>query len=74
MHRAPLLQAIARYAARHPDEEAVPARFAAFVRAHPRFLAWVPWNRLAACTTEESILRMAAKSQGLACSIASGES
>lgn len=35
MHRKPLLDALARYAALHPVEAACAARLAAFVRAHP---------------------------------------
>ncbi len=35
MHRRPLLEAIAHYAARFPGESAVADRFAAFVAAHP---------------------------------------
>lgn len=35
MHRAPLLRALAAYAARLPDERAVAERFTAFVAAHP---------------------------------------
>ena len=35
VHREPLLNAIAEYAERHPDERACSERFAAFVRAHP---------------------------------------
>jgi 8-oxo-dGTP pyrophosphatase MutT (NUDIX family) len=34
MHRAPLLQALAEYAARHPAETATSGRFTEFVRVH----------------------------------------
>jgi len=36
MHREPLLALIDAYADRHPEEEALVARFVAFVRQHER--------------------------------------
>ena len=36
MHRTPILNALARYAHRHPDEDAVTARFAEFIRTERR--------------------------------------